>query len=218
MFCLMDVSGSMTEHMKDLAKRFYVLLYIFLKRRYKHVDVVFIRHTHQASEVDEDTFFHSPGDRRHRGLDRARGDAARRRRALPARRLEHLRGPGVGRRQHLLRQRPDGRAADATPSCRSASTTPIWKSGARARASRPASSAATAICGRPIASGPRAARRWRCARSNHRRDIYPVFRELFAQEGRGAEADGMNDQRRCNGPNAAVRRRRLGIRHHPARL
>ena len=60
MFCLMDVSGSMTEHMKDLAKRFFVLLYIFLKRRYKNVDVVFIRHTHQASEVDEDTFFHSP--------------------------------------------------------------------------------------------------------------------------------------------------------------
>ena len=60
MFCLMDVSGSMTEHMKDLAKRFYILLYIFLKRRYKHVDVVFIRHTHQAAEVDEDTFFHSP--------------------------------------------------------------------------------------------------------------------------------------------------------------
>ncbi len=60
MFCLMDVSGSMTEHMKDLAKRFYVLLYIFLRRRYKHVDVVFIRHTHQAQEVDEDTFFHSP--------------------------------------------------------------------------------------------------------------------------------------------------------------
>ena len=60
MFCLMDVSGSMTEHMKDLAKRFYILLYIFLKRRYKNVDLVFIRHTHQASEVDEDTFFHSP--------------------------------------------------------------------------------------------------------------------------------------------------------------
>jgi uncharacterized sporulation protein YeaH/YhbH (DUF444 family) len=60
MFCLMDVSGSMTEHMKDLAKRFYVLLYIFLNRRYKHVDVVFIRHTHVAQEVDEDTFFHSP--------------------------------------------------------------------------------------------------------------------------------------------------------------
>lgn len=59
MFCLMDVSGSMTEDMKDLAKRFYTLLFIFLQRRYKHVEIVFIRHTHEASEVDEDTFFHS---------------------------------------------------------------------------------------------------------------------------------------------------------------
>lgn len=59
MFCLMDVSGSMTEHMKDLAKRFFALLYIFLKRRYRHVEIVFIRHTHVAEEVDEDTFFHS---------------------------------------------------------------------------------------------------------------------------------------------------------------
>jgi uncharacterized protein len=60
MFCLMDVSGSMTEHMKDLAKRFFALLYIFLKRRYRHVEVVFIRHTHHAEEVDEETFFNSP--------------------------------------------------------------------------------------------------------------------------------------------------------------
>src|ERR1700753_14893 len=60
MFCLMDVSGSMTEHMKDLAKRFYMLLYVFLTRRYRHVEIVFIRHTDQAEEVDEDTFFHGP--------------------------------------------------------------------------------------------------------------------------------------------------------------
>jgi uncharacterized sporulation protein YeaH/YhbH (DUF444 family) len=59
MFCLMDVSGSMTEHMKDLAKRFYKLLYLFLGRRYKNVEVVFIRHTHLAREVDEETFFMS---------------------------------------------------------------------------------------------------------------------------------------------------------------
>ncbi|HLO76294.1 MAG TPA: YeaH/YhbH family protein [Magnetospirillum sp.] len=59
MFCLMDVSGSMTEHMKDLAKRFFMLLYLFLTRRYTHVDIVFIRHTHEAKEVDEDTFFYS---------------------------------------------------------------------------------------------------------------------------------------------------------------
>ena len=60
MFCLMDVSGSMSEHMKDLAKRFYMLLYVFLTRRYRHVEIVFIRHTNRAEEVDEDTFFHGP--------------------------------------------------------------------------------------------------------------------------------------------------------------
>ena len=59
MFCLMDVSGSMSEHMKDLAKRFYMLLYVFLKRRYRHVEIVFIRHTDRAEEVDEETFFHA---------------------------------------------------------------------------------------------------------------------------------------------------------------
>jgi uncharacterized sporulation protein YeaH/YhbH (DUF444 family) len=59
MFCLMDVSGSMTEDMKDLAKRFFLLLHLFLSRQYEHVDVVFIRHTSEAKEVDEDTFFHS---------------------------------------------------------------------------------------------------------------------------------------------------------------
>src|SRR5260370_34666164 len=55
MFCLMDVSGSMTEAMKDLAKRFFMLLHIFLTRRYRHVDVVFIRHTSTAEEADEET-------------------------------------------------------------------------------------------------------------------------------------------------------------------
>jgi uncharacterized protein len=60
MFCLMDVSGSMSEHMKDLAKRFYMLLYVFLTRRYRYVEIVFIRHTDRAEEVDEETFFHDP--------------------------------------------------------------------------------------------------------------------------------------------------------------
>jgi len=59
MFCLMDVSGSMTEAMKDLAKRFFLLLHVFLTRRYKTVEIVFIRHTSNAQEVDEETFFHS---------------------------------------------------------------------------------------------------------------------------------------------------------------
>jgi uncharacterized sporulation protein YeaH/YhbH (DUF444 family) len=60
MFCLMDVSGSMTERMKDLAKQFFLLLHVFLERRYKRVELVFIRHSEVAEEVDEDTFFHDP--------------------------------------------------------------------------------------------------------------------------------------------------------------
>jgi uncharacterized protein len=60
MFCLMDVSGSMGEREKDLAKRFFVMLHLFLKRRYDRTEIVFIRHTHEAHEVDEQTFFHSP--------------------------------------------------------------------------------------------------------------------------------------------------------------
>lgn len=59
MFCLMDVSASMSEREKDLAKRFFILLHLFLERQYERVEIVFIRHTHQASEVDEDTFFHA---------------------------------------------------------------------------------------------------------------------------------------------------------------
>lgn len=60
MFCLMDVSASMTEEKKDLAKRFFTLLYLFLTRKYEKVDLVFIRHTEDAEEVDEETFFHDP--------------------------------------------------------------------------------------------------------------------------------------------------------------
>src|SRR3546814_13904064 len=59
MFCLMDVSGSMGEREKDLAKRFFMLLHLFLQRRYERIEVVFIRHTHEAQEVDEETFFYS---------------------------------------------------------------------------------------------------------------------------------------------------------------
>lgn len=59
MFCLMDVSGSMGEREKDLAKRFFMLLHLFLKRRYQRLDIVFIRHTHEAQEVDEEAFFYS---------------------------------------------------------------------------------------------------------------------------------------------------------------
>ncbi|WP_298834878.1 YeaH/YhbH family protein [uncultured Piscinibacter sp.] len=59
MFCLMDVSGSMDEARKDLAKRFFILLYLFLTRHYEKIDIVFIRHHTQAQEVDEQNFFHA---------------------------------------------------------------------------------------------------------------------------------------------------------------
>lgn len=59
MFCLMDVSGSMDQPTKDMAKRFYILLYLFLTRTYKTIEVVYIRHHTQAKEVDEHEFFYS---------------------------------------------------------------------------------------------------------------------------------------------------------------
>ena len=59
MFCIMDVSGSMNQDMKDLAKRFFLLLYLFLERNYEHIEVVFIRHHTSAKEVNEEEFFYS---------------------------------------------------------------------------------------------------------------------------------------------------------------
>jgi uncharacterized sporulation protein YeaH/YhbH (DUF444 family) len=59
MFCLMDVSGSMDEGRKELSKRFFILLYLFLTRHYEKIELVFIRHHTQAAEVDEENFFHA---------------------------------------------------------------------------------------------------------------------------------------------------------------
>lgn len=59
MFCLMDVSASMEEYEKELSKRFFLLLYLFLQRKYKKVDIIFIRHTTTAKECDEQEFFYS---------------------------------------------------------------------------------------------------------------------------------------------------------------
>ena len=59
MFCIMDVSGSMDQPTKDIAKRFFILLYLFLQRNYEKTEIVFIRHHTSAKEVDEDEFFHS---------------------------------------------------------------------------------------------------------------------------------------------------------------
>jgi uncharacterized sporulation protein YeaH/YhbH (DUF444 family) len=59
MFCVMDVSGSMDEAKKEIAKRFFILLYLFLTRNYKKINLVFIRHHTVAKLVDEEEFFYS---------------------------------------------------------------------------------------------------------------------------------------------------------------
>lgn len=59
MFCIMDVSGSMDESKKDIAKRFFILLYLFLTRNYERIELVFIRHHTSAKAVNEEEFFYS---------------------------------------------------------------------------------------------------------------------------------------------------------------
>ena len=56
-FFLMDVSGSMSQDRKYLARSFFFLLYQFLNHKYERVEVVFISHSTEASRVDEDEFF-----------------------------------------------------------------------------------------------------------------------------------------------------------------
>jgi len=59
MFCIMDISGSMGEKEKDISKRFFMLLYMFLTKQYEKIEIVFIRHHTQAKEVNEEEFFNS---------------------------------------------------------------------------------------------------------------------------------------------------------------
>ena len=56
-FFLMDVSGSMSQDRKYLARSFFFLLYQFLNHRYEKVEVVFISHSTVAERVSEDDFF-----------------------------------------------------------------------------------------------------------------------------------------------------------------
>lgn len=56
---MIDVPGSLDRVTKDIAKRFYILLYLFLSRTYKNVDVAYIRRHSQAKEVNEHEFFYS---------------------------------------------------------------------------------------------------------------------------------------------------------------
>lgn len=56
-FFVMDISGSMTKSKKFLARSFFFLLYQFINHRYSSVDVVFVSHTAEAQEVNEEQFF-----------------------------------------------------------------------------------------------------------------------------------------------------------------
>ncbi|RYZ14389.1 MAG: YeaH/YhbH family protein [Alphaproteobacteria bacterium] len=182
MFCLMDVSGSMDEHMKDLAKRFYSLLYLFLKRRYGRVDVVFIRHTHEAREVDEETFFHS----------RESGGTVVSTALEEMTKIVHDRYP-ANQWNIYGAQASDG---DNLPMDNS-TTINLLKN------------AILPLCqyyaylevGHAKDDGGDATSLWRAyelvagsddrmamRKVSHRRDIYPVFRELFAKGGAKAEA------------------------------
>ncbi len=183
MFCLMDVSGSMDEHMKDLAKRFYSLLYLFLKRRYKRVDVVFIRHTHEAKEVDEDTFFHS----------RESGGTVVSTALEEMARIVHDRFP-ANQWNIYAAQASDGDNLpmdnNNTINLLRTAILPLCQYYAYLEVGH----------GRDDGAGE-ASSLWRAyelvagseerlamRKVSHRRDIYPVFRDLFAREGAKAEA------------------------------
>jgi len=173
MLCLMDVSASMDQHRKDLAKRFYTLLHLFLSRRYEHVELVFIRHTDRAEECDEQRFFH----------DRQTGGTT----VLPALQLAgsviEERYP-AGSWNVYLAQASDGDAFGVDPErsrawlvesllprLRYAAYIEVGGSGYR----------------RPSALARAYSRidvpHFQMARVGRRRDIYPVFRRLFERRG-----------------------------------
>jgi len=186
MFCLMDVSGSMTEHMKDLAKRFFVLLYIFLRRKYKHVEIVFIRHTHQAQEVDENTFFHSPetgGTVVSTALDEMIRILSERYRPEDWNIYAAQASDGDNtssdndRTAALL-------TSDILPVCQYYAYLEVGREGEHFPPgfARRHSDLWQTYSGIVASGAPMAMRK-----VNHRRDIFPVFRELFGRKGATAE-------------------------------
>jgi uncharacterized sporulation protein YeaH/YhbH (DUF444 family) len=189
MFCLMDVSGSMNEHMKDLAKRFYSLLYLFLNRRYEHVDVVFIRHTHEASEVDEQTFFYS----------RETGGTVVSTALFKMQEIVRERYP-VDQWNIYAAQASDG---DNTSSDNQVVLgqlndviLPICQYYAYVEVGMDDEDEHQPGMGEPSTNLWRAYRRvpadapFAMRKVRHRRDIYPVFRELFSRRPEGVSAEG----------------------------
>ena len=189
MFCLMDVSGSMNEHMKDLAKRFYSLLYLFLNRRYEHVDVVFIRHTHEAQEVDEQTFFYS----------RETGGTVVSTALFKMAEIVHDRYP-VSDWNIYAAQASDGDNTSSDNAVVLAQLRdvilPICQYYAYVEVGMDDEEDNQPGGGEPSTNLWRAYRRvsvdapFAMRKVRHRRDIYPVFRELFARRPEGVAAEG----------------------------
>ena len=172
MFCLMDVSASMDEARKDLAKRFFTFLYLFLTRKYERVELVFIRHTDNAEEVEEKIFFH----------DTQSGGTL----VLPALELAHRiameRYSAAGWNLYLA-QASDGDAfgADAGKSARyvEQALLPLLRYFAYLEVRGAGDYGASSLWAgyQTLASSNFAMRR-----AGQRAEIYPVFRELFRKE------------------------------------
>lgn len=54
---LMDTSGSMGSFEKYIARSFFFWMTKFLRRKYEHVEIVFVAHHTEAKEVSEEDFF-----------------------------------------------------------------------------------------------------------------------------------------------------------------
>jgi uncharacterized sporulation protein YeaH/YhbH (DUF444 family) len=186
MFCLMDVSGSMTEHMKDLAKRFYMLLHVFLTRRYRHVEIVFIRHTHEAKEVDEETFFRSAetgGTLVSSALVEMQRIVTER--YNPADWNIYAAQASDGDNEHGDGARSSALMREAIlPACQHFAYLEVGDEGSSSGGFLDRKTTLWRTYHALVAEGCDIAMR----KVNHRRDIYPVFRDLFRRREAAAEA------------------------------
>ena len=174
MFCLMDVSASMDERKKDLAKRFFTLLYLFLTRKYERVELVFIRHTDEAQEVDEDTFFYdtqSGGTVVFSALEMMQTDLPR---ALSEVGVEHLRRASL-RRRCVRRRSGQERAFLARASAAAQPLLRLYRSAGRQLAGQQQPVGRLRASARPPGN-------FAMRRVVPPQEIYPVFRELFRKE------------------------------------
>ena len=216
MFCLMDVSGSMTEHMKDLAKRFYMLLHLFLKRRYRHVE---------SSSSATRT--------RPRRSTRRRSSTAARPAARWCRpRSRRCSGSSTERYPPddwniYAAQASDGDNSPTdsehdAPRCCSDDILPLCQYFAYLEVGSEDERHADRLRRRTRATLwqtyealARRARNSRCARSATGARSIPVFRELFRARRGGRRARVRHDAR-SSSRTPALRGRRLGFRHAPA--